>query len=169
MDLTQRLAEGLARSASRRSGLKALAAAAFAQTAAFAAYGRSADAAQCAVRLTVDTVCNAPFYTYCNETSGVPETCNGSQCSGPCELDAQYYPQEIQSACWCTALEEMNKKKQIYAYWMCCDCACSIEIPVSAAGQALGYDSTQYPDGRYGCGCRERVETQFKPIKKKGR
>jgi hypothetical protein len=162
MLLVERLAEAVARRTTRRGIVKRAAAALFAQVAVIAATGSDIDAARCSVRLVDDTSCNLPFLTPCADTD--PALCQGSRCSGACVPDAAFYGQKIDASCWCTALERQGSSRNRYAYWTCCDCRCSVPIPPAAGSPWL---STQYPDGSYGCGCRERVSVRFEPVGKR--
>lgn len=164
MRLVERLAEAVARSTTRRGAMKGLAAAAFAYLAALAASGGEVDAARCAVRLTEDTACNMPFLTACADTD--PALCQGTACIGACTPDTIFYGQQIEASCWCTALERQGTSRNRYAYWKCCDCRCTTPIVLSAGSP---WPSTQYPDGTYGCGCRERVSVRFDAVGKRPR
>lgn len=175
MTVVERLAEAVARGVTRRSTLRATAAMAFAGFAGLAASGQGAEAARCAVRVTDDTACNKPWNRYCNDVAS--GACDGANCAGSCTLDPHFYPQDVQSACWCTALEKQGKNR--YAYWMCCDCQCpDIEpgcVERDEAGTCIAFACREEDEQGHclmfdrGCGCRERVAVAFKPAKKRRR
>ena len=164
MSIVTRISEALARGSTRRRAVHTAAVASFANVAAVAAVGpRSPQGEQCVARLTYgETACNPPYGAYCNNTDyeNNAANCDGATCANGCTLDDQYYPQEVQPACWCTSFEQVEGNKNARAYWKCCDCQC----PTPIHGP---YGDVPEYNGTYGCGCRERIEVEFKPVSKK--